>query len=85
MAMITCSYLLLSWSWSFRYIHFALDTVVLYGVLRDRNVDERGEDNITGSGTGDLPSGRRVPGESMARRSRRSTNTSKPVSFTPPV
>lgn len=89
MAMMTFSFLLLSWSWSLRYIHFALDTVVLYGVLRERNMDERGHDDITGSDPGgsDLPSGRRVPGEGMARGSRRSNHnhTSKLVSFTPPV
>eukprot|EP00752_Nemacystus_decipiens_P002662 g2490.t1 len=42
-------YLLLAWSWSFRYIHFALDTIVLYGVLRDRSMDDRGDDHVSSS------------------------------------
>ncbi|CAM9229677.1 unnamed protein product [Scytosiphon promiscuus] len=29
------------WSWSLRYIHISLDTVVLCSVLRDRVIDER--------------------------------------------
>eukprot|EP00903_Cladosiphon_okamuranus_P012469 g11677.t2 len=33
--------LLIIWSWIFRYIHIALDTIILYGVLRDRRIDER--------------------------------------------
>ncbi|CAM9814346.1 unnamed protein product [Ectocarpus fasciculatus] len=32
------------WSWVTRYIHVALDTFVLYGVLREKNMDERGGD-----------------------------------------
>ncbi|CAM9229600.1 unnamed protein product [Scytosiphon promiscuus] len=32
---------ILIWSWILRYIHIALDTVVLYGVLRERHMDER--------------------------------------------
>lgn len=31
-------------SWIIRYIHIALDTVVLYGVLQQRNMDERSDD-----------------------------------------
>ena len=33
------------WVWAFRHIHVALDTVVLYGVLRERNMDERAAEN----------------------------------------
>lgn len=29
------------WAWVFRYIHVALDTFVLYGVLREKDLDER--------------------------------------------
>ncbi|CAN0058933.1 unnamed protein product [Ectocarpus sp. 6 AP-2014] len=29
------------WAWVFRYIHIALDTFVLYGVLREKDLDER--------------------------------------------
>ena len=45
-------------------MHIALDTIVLYGVLRERNIDERGGDNITreaGPGSSNLSSGRPMP------------------------
>lgn len=46
--------LLLAWSWFFRYIHIALDTVVLYGVLREKALDGIGcaddEQSISPSG-----------------------------------
>eukprot|EP00903_Cladosiphon_okamuranus_P018746 g17251.t1 len=32
---------LLIWGWLFRYIHIALDTIVLYGALVERNMSER--------------------------------------------
>eukprot|EP00903_Cladosiphon_okamuranus_P012698 g11873.t1 len=35
---------ILIWSWAFRYIYIVLDTIVLYGVLRERSIDERGRD-----------------------------------------
>lgn len=28
------------WVWAFRHIHVGLDTIVLYGVLRERNMDD---------------------------------------------
>ncbi|CAM9119172.1 unnamed protein product [Ectocarpus sp. 6 AP-2014] len=37
--------LLQIWSWLFRYIHIAVDTFVLYGVLQEGNIDERGGDD----------------------------------------
>lgn len=36
------SSLLLVWSWVFRFIHIALDTMVLHSVLRENVIDERG-------------------------------------------
>eukprot|EP00752_Nemacystus_decipiens_P005592 g5061.t1 len=61
--------LLFVWSWVFRFIHIALDTFVLYGVLRDRstNIDERGDDEK--SGAGGLSSGRPVSGKFTQRAS----------------
>ena len=41
--------LLTVWSWAFRYIHIALDTIVLYGALGERIMDERGDSTLTGS------------------------------------
>ncbi|CAN0438485.1 unnamed protein product [Ectocarpus fasciculatus] len=32
------------WSWVSTYIHVALDTCVLYDVLREKNMDKRGVD-----------------------------------------
>lgn len=32
---------LTAWMSAFQYIHVALDTIVLYGVLREKNMDER--------------------------------------------
>ena len=78
------SRLLVIWSWIFRYIHVALDTFVLYGVLRERNIDERGDGNNTGSGSG-VSSGRRTSGRGMSKGSRGSSNTSKPVTVAPLV
>lgn len=46
--------LLVVTTWACRYIHIALDTVVLYGVLGARNVDERsgiGSSSSTAAGT----------------------------------
>lgn len=43
------STILLAWTWMSRYIHIALDTIVLYGVLRERSIDERGDDERSGS------------------------------------
>ncbi|CAN0101611.1 unnamed protein product [Ectocarpus fasciculatus] len=37
--------LLQIWSWLFRYIHIAVDTFVLYGVLQEGDIDERGGNN----------------------------------------
>eukprot|EP00903_Cladosiphon_okamuranus_P012715 g11887.t1 len=39
-------------TWAFRYIHVALDTIVLYGVLGARNVDERASASPSSSSTG---------------------------------
>eukprot|EP00752_Nemacystus_decipiens_P002690 g2512.t1 len=71
--------LLISWSWGFRCIHVALDTFVLYGVLRETKIDERGCDNIVGSGSGDSnpPSGRRRPKCGMHGGSGTSDTTNK--------
>eukprot|EP00752_Nemacystus_decipiens_P008409 g7519.t1 len=41
-------FILTVWMWAFRYIHVALDTVVLYGILRERNVTN---EQSAGSGT----------------------------------
>lgn len=41
-------------TWALRYVHIALDTVVLYGVLGARNVDERASSTASAVGrTGD--------------------------------
>lgn len=78
------SALLLIWSWIFRYIHIALDTVVLYGVLRERGMDERADGARSGSGA--LSSGQPLSGRAMRRRSDGGySNTSKPAATVPPI
>ena len=44
----SCRMILTVWMWAFRYIHVALDTLVLYGALREKNIDGRaaGSDGI---------------------------------------
>ena len=81
----TCSSpLLVTWSWIFRFIHIALDTFVLYGVLRERHVDERADGNTTGSG--DFSSGRRRSGRGTRNGSGGSNApTSKHVARVVPV
>eukprot|EP00903_Cladosiphon_okamuranus_P006468 g6328.t1 len=58
-------HLLITWSWAFGDVHVALDTLVLYGVLRDRSIDER----------------KQVGGRGMVRGSRGSSDKKKPVVF----
>eukprot|EP00903_Cladosiphon_okamuranus_P012697 g11872.t1 len=73
---------LLVWSWAFRYIYIALDTIVLYGVLRERSIDERGDDERSGSG--DLSSGQDDMSRGTTRRSSGGSNkTSKPAAVLP--
>lgn len=36
---------LLAWSWVFRWVHVALDNIVLFSVLQERGMDERGNGN----------------------------------------
>lgn len=38
--------------WAFRYIHVALDTLVLIGVLRERSIGEREEAGAGMGGSG---------------------------------
>ena len=74
--------LLIAWSWIFRYVHIALDTVVLYGVLVDRDVDERGD----GERSSTFSSG--VQGRPWAAKSRGPVGpmkASKPVADAPVV
>ncbi len=52
---VRASDLYLVWSWFLRYIHIALDTLVLYGVLRERGIDERADGER--SSTPAIPSG----------------------------
>ena len=71
-------------SWAFRYIHVALDTIVLYGVLREKNIDERGAGETLDSGSAgvsNLSSGRRRSTQRRGVRggSRVSYDSSKPV------
>ena len=68
--------LLLAWSWLFRFIHIALDTIVLYGVLRERSVgvEER-------FGPAGASSGQRFPGRGIRRGSWK--KASKPVADLP--
>eukprot|EP00903_Cladosiphon_okamuranus_P018745 g17250.t1 len=40
----------LIWGWLFRYIHITLDTIVLYGALVERKMNERGDSSNSGSG-----------------------------------
>ncbi|CAM9944371.1 unnamed protein product [Ectocarpus fasciculatus] len=49
--------LLQIWSWLFRYIHIALDTFVLYGVLQEGDIDERGGNNRSSENNGHNASG----------------------------
>ncbi|CAN0129325.1 unnamed protein product [Ectocarpus sp. 4 AP-2014] len=49
--------LLQIWSWLFRYIHIAVDTFVLYGVLQEGSIDERGGDNRSSQNIGHNSSG----------------------------
>ena len=42
--------LLTVWMWVFRYTHVALDTLVLYGVLREKNIDGRASGGGISSG-----------------------------------
>eukprot|EP00752_Nemacystus_decipiens_P008538 g7625.t1 len=76
--------LVIVWSWAFRYVHVALDTIVLYGALRERNMDERGDGHTSTTGSGSraamLPSGASMPGGSGA-----TNDTSKAVTASPPV
>ena len=71
------------WCWLFRYIHIALDTVVLYGALIERNLSERG-DHTSSGGSGGLSS-RRPAADRGARRagSRGSNISSNPVTSAP--
>eukprot|EP00903_Cladosiphon_okamuranus_P017796 g16379.t1 len=80
-------FILHSWSWSLRYIHFAVDTTVLYGALRERNMDERASGNNSGlrSSGSNVPSGQRVSCDGIATGTGRSKNTSKPISVAPMV
>lgn len=48
MMMVFSTPLLVVWSWTFRYVQIALDTMVLYGVLRERSMDERGDGASSG-------------------------------------
>ncbi|CAM9696298.1 unnamed protein product [Ectocarpus fasciculatus] len=79
------------WSWVFRYIHVAFDTFVLYGVLREKDMDERvGDARSSASNTkntasddpsslhlhGDNAKDGRVPG---GHTTTNPTNTSTPV------
>ena len=80
--MVIASALLLVWSWMFRYIHIALDTIVLYGVLRARSIDERADDARTNSyGLSEQP----VSGRGLRGGSGGSSSSSKPVVSGPPV
>ncbi|CAM9508298.1 unnamed protein product [Ectocarpus fasciculatus] len=49
--------LLQIWSWIFRYIHIAVDTFVLYGILQEGSIDERGGDNRSSEINGHNSSG----------------------------
>lgn len=57
---------LLSLTWAFRYVHVALDTFVLYGVLGTRHMDDGGGSTSTTSATN---SGR-LPANSLPRPSK---------------
>ena len=37
------------WSWVLRFVHIALDTLVLYGVLQETGMDERADRNLSSS------------------------------------
>ncbi|CAN0564654.1 unnamed protein product [Ectocarpus sp. 12 AP-2014] len=73
------------WSWVSRYIHVALDTVVLYGVLREKDMDERGGNarssnnncNDIANSSGLVVSRRHA--KSAPRSDDSSTNTSNPT------
>ncbi|CAM9240864.1 unnamed protein product [Ectocarpus sp. 4 AP-2014] len=73
------------WSWASRYIHVALDTFVLYGVLREKDIDERGGNarssnnncNDIANSSGLIMSNRH--GKSARRSDGSSTNTTNPA------
>lgn len=65
---------LLAWSWVFRWVHIALDTIVLYGVLHERNLDERGDDAVSNPLSSEQTVSRRG---AASRRSEGSNNTNK--------
>lgn len=60
---------LMSLTWAFRYAHVALDTIVLYGVLGTRHMDEGGGSAASTSGTssGCLPASSGLPRPSNHR------------------
>ncbi|CAN0497251.1 unnamed protein product, partial [Ectocarpus sp. 12 AP-2014] len=76
---------LATWSWVFRFIHVALDTFVLYGVLHEKEMDERGGNarssnnncNDSANSSGLVVSRRHV--KSAPRSDGSSTNTSNPT------
>ncbi|CAM9206720.1 unnamed protein product [Ectocarpus sp. 4 AP-2014] len=76
---------LLSLTWAFRYAHVALDTIVLYGVLGTRYMDEGGGSAASTSGTssGRLPASSGLPRPSNHRGMKKqsgSSNTSSTAS-----
>eukprot|EP00903_Cladosiphon_okamuranus_P012700 g11874.t1 len=52
-------------SWVFRYVHIALDTIVLYGVLRERNMDERGDGERSSGQQSGGPHGKPAPDDPL--------------------
>lgn len=74
------SALLSVWTWSARYVQVALDTFNLYSVLREGNIDERGEGSTISSGSARVSN---LPSEGSGA----SDNISKPAAdaAAPPV